>query len=329
MNWLITGGCGFIGSSLTARLLREGHRIRILDNLTVGTRAALPKGIAVVERDPGEVDDQWGGLELVVADIRDRDATFKAVRGAGVIVHLAANTGVIPSIESPREDCEVNVFGTLNLLEAARLAGVPRFVFASSGAPLGEQEPPLHEELAPHPISPYGASKLAGEGYCSAYWGSFGIETVALRFGNVYGPGSAAKQSVVAKFIKQALAGEQLVIYGDGSQTRDFIYIDDIVEAIVRSGTRPEVAGHVLQIATQREHTVNEVAQLISKGIEDRTRLQVRIAHDPPRPGEVVRNYSDVSKARARLGFEPRVSLDDGIERTIEYFLDHTSATGR
>ena len=140
-----------------------------------------------------------------------------ATEGADVVIHLAANTGVGPSVENPRMDCETNVTGTLNALEAARAAGAGRFVFASSGAPLGVQTPPLHEEMAPHPASPYGASKLAGEGYCSAWFHSFGVETVVLRFGNVYGEGSTRKASVVAKFIKRALAGEVLEIYGDGS----------------------------------------------------------------------------------------------------------------
>ena len=137
-----------------------------------------------------------------------------------------------PSVENPRLDMECNVIGTLNMLEGARMHKVKRFIFASSGAPIGECEPPIHEEMAPHPVSPYGASKLAGEGYCSAYFRTFDVETIALRFGNVYGPGSGHKNSVVAKFIRQAMQGETLEIYGDGKQTRDFIYIDDLIQAI-------------------------------------------------------------------------------------------------
>ena len=165
-------------------------------------------------------------------DIRNREGLRKIVSGSSAVVHLAAQTGVIPSLEDPAFDMEQNVGGTLNLLEACRIAGTPRFVLASSSAPLGEQEPPIDESKVPRPLSPYGASKLAGEGYCSAYAGSFGLETIALRFSNVYGPRSTYKGSVVAKFIKNILSGIPLTIYGSGGQTRDFIYVEDLCDAI-------------------------------------------------------------------------------------------------
>ena len=149
-------------------------------------------------------------VELIVGDIRDADKTLKVCKGIDVIVHLAANTGVGPSVEDPRTDMEANIIGTFNMLDAARQNKVKKFIFASSGAPIGECEPPIHEELAPHPVSPYGASKLAGEGYCSAYYRTFDVSTVALRFGNVYGPGSSHKSSVLAKFIRQALSGKNV-----------------------------------------------------------------------------------------------------------------------
>src|SRR5262249_16844775 len=154
-----------------------------------------------------------------------------------------------------------NVVGTLNYLEACRRLGVRRFVFASSGAPIGDCEPPLHEEMPGHPVSPYGASKLAGEAYCSAYRHSFGIETVALRFGNCYGPLSSHKNSVVAKFIRQALAGQPWEIFGDGCQTRDFIYVQDVTDAIIRAATVEGIGGEVFQIATNSETTVLELAE--------------------------------------------------------------------
>ena len=233
MRWLISGGCGFIGSRLVRSLLGEGgHDIRIVDDLSVGSVEALPRATNVTRIAPADVSRPPDGLELVVADIVDMEAMKTACTGVDTIVHLAANTGVGPSVEDPVTDCRTNVLGTLALLEGARAARSGRFVFASSGAPIGEVEPPIHEELAPHPVSPYGASKLAGEGYCSAYARCFGIDTVALRFGNVYGPGSGHKSSVVAKFISRALAGETLEIYGDGLQTRDFIYLDDLIEAV-------------------------------------------------------------------------------------------------
>ena len=321
MNWLITGGCGFIGAALTQRLLGEGHRVRIVDNLSVGSKDALPMGVPLVELGVEGLDGEWNALELIVADIREAETARRAAHGAEVIVHLAGNTGVMPSIEDPVSDCHANVLGILNYLEAARLQGVKRFVFSSSGAPLGEQEPPLHEDMVARPISPYGASKLAGEAYCSAYWGSFGVETVALRFGNVFGPGSAHKSSVVAKFIREAMAGETLHVYGDGTQTRDFIYIDDLLDAVVAAGTRPEVGGQVFQIASQSEHTVNEVVDVIKPLVEARAGVNVTVDHEAARRGEVQRNYSDISKARRMLGFAPQVGLEEGVRRTLDYFL--------
>jgi len=323
MNWLITGGCGFIGTALAARLLREGQPVRVVDNLSVGSREDLAGVGPFVERPAAGLTAEWAPLELLVADIRDAETAIAAARGAQVIVHLAANTGVIPSIEDPVSDCHNNVLGTLNYLEAARRNGVGRFVFASSGAPLGEQEPPLHEEKVPRPISPYGASKLAGEGYCSAYFGSYGVTSSVLRFGNIYGPGSARKQSVVAKFLRRALAGEVLEVFGDGNQTRDFIYIDDIVDAIHRAASVPGIKAEVFQIASQQEHTVNEIAAIVRELVAVRSGRSVQLIHEPARAGEVLRNYSDIGKAKKVLGFAPRVALREGIERTLNDFLNN------
>ena len=285
-NWFVTGGCGFIGSALVARLIDEGCRVRVFDNLSAGRADALPGG-PWARLETGAVAEAWAGRELVVADLRESDRLRIAASGAHVIVHLAANSGVRQSVEAPRFDCEVNVIGTLNCLEAARANGTRRFVLASSGAPLGKSEPPLHEEKAPRPLSPYGASKLAGEGYCSAYHGSFGLDAVALRFGNVYGPGSGHKESVVAKFIRRALAGKELVIYGDGNQTRDFIYINDIVEALVLAATAPGIGGELFQIASSGERTINEVASAIANLVESRSGRAVDIRHTEPLPFEV------------------------------------------
>lgn len=318
-RWLVTGGCGFIGTALCARLLAEGQRVRVLDNVSVGSADSLPGPYRAIGIDA--CAGGWDDLQLLVGDIRDAEIAAASAIGADVIVHLAANTGVTPSIENPRQDCVSNVVGTLNMLEAARICGVRRFVFASSGAPLGEQQPPLHEEMAPHPMSPYGASKLAGEGYCSAYWHSFKIETVALRFGNVYGHGSKHKQSVVAKFFSQAILGQPLEVYGDGAQTRDFIFLGDLIEAIVHAARRPGLGGQVIQIATGTERTVNEVAEHVARLVTGRFGHQVRIVHRGPRAGEMKRNYADISKARNLLGFAPATSLERGLERTMEYFV--------
>lgn len=323
MNILVTGGCGFIGVNLIGRLLSAANnRVRAVDNLSVGQRENLGRVGEFVELDVeklGELSDNR--LELLVGDIRDEALAMAACQGADAVVHLAANTGVIPSIENPRDDCEVNVIGTFNYLEACRINGVKRFVFASSGAPLGEQSPPIHENMVPRPISPYGASKLCGEAYCSAYFESFGIETVALRFGNVYGPYSTHKGSVVAKFIKHILAGEPLPIYGDGNQTRDFVYIDDLVKAILPACNRAGIGGEVFQIATHREHTVAEVAEKLNQLAERYLGRKSLITFEKERKGEVRRNYSDISKAKKRLGFDPKYDLEQGLEETFLWFL--------
>jgi len=316
---LITGGCGFIGTSLIASLLKDNpdRPIRVLDNLVTGTGQDLAEVASYRQVRAGEAA-AVGGVTLVAGDIRDAGLVAECAKGVGTIVHLAANTGVAPSVENPRLDMECNVVGTLNVLEAARLHGVRRFVFASSGAPAGEVEPPIHEEVPPHPVSPYGASKLAGEGYCSAYYRTFGIGTICLRFGNGYVPRSKHKSSVVAKFIRQALAGETCVIFGDGTQTRDFIYIGDLVRAI-RLGMEKDVGGETFQIANGTERTVGEVAALISSAL-GRRGIEMRLEHDSPRLGDVKRNYSDTRKAARMLGWRGEMSLEQGVEATIDYF---------
>ena len=214
---------------------------------------------------------------------------------------------------------ETNVIGTFNMLEAARQNNVKQFIFASSGATIGEVEPPIHEEKVQRPVSPYGTSKLAGEAYCSSYFRTFGVKTISLRFGNVYGPLSKHKSSVVAKFLKQAFDGETLEIYGDGDQTRDFIYIDDLIQAIVLS-VQSDAGGEVFQIATFKETTVNEITEKIKDLMESETGEKVSIVHIDTRLGDVRRNYSDISKAQRILGFSPGFDLDKGLMNTLEYF---------
>lgn len=330
MNWLVTGGCGFIGKRLVGKLLAGGgHAVRVVDDLSVGTS----EGLAIVA--PGFRESLRpsprlapGEVELLVADILDAPAALEAARGVDVIVHLAANTGVQPSIEDPRKDLLTNVVGTFNYLEAARHNRVPRFVFASSGGTvIGDCEPPIHEELVPHPKSPYGASKSAGEGYLSAYFGTFGIETIALRFGNVYGPGSSHKNSVVAKFIRRALAGQPLEIYGDGQQTRDFIYIDDLLSAIGLAATAPGVGGRVFQIASGCETTVNEIAERLIPILEERG-VPAEVRHAAALSGEIRRNYADTSRAREQLGWKPGTELTDGLEKTVDWYLSNVGVHG-
>lgn len=323
MNWLITGGCGFLGTSLIKRLVQKGgYSIRVLDNLKTGTREDLALVSQYRELDRSEIFGGPAGVELVVGDIMDDQLALQVTKGCDIIVHFAANTGVGPSVEDPRADMLANVVGTFNYLEAARINKIPRFIFASSGAPAGEVEPPIHEELPPHPVSPYGASKLAGEGYCSAYKRTFGVDTVMLRFGNVYGPGSVHKASVVAKFIKRALSGEPLEIYGDGKQTRDFIYLDDLIDAVLLAATVPGIGGEAFQIATSRETTVGEMAEKLAITLKEAGVPDVHLINTETRLGDVKRNFSDTTKAKLHLGWQARIALDEGLHKTVSYFLN-------
>jgi len=334
LRYLVTGGCGFIGASFIEYLIGNASPslIRVLDNLSVGTRSELDDVCDYTEKDGPGMVSVTSSVELVEGDIKDYDTCFKCCKDIDVVIHLAANTGVVPSVDDPRSDMEANVYGTFNMLEASRLNGVDKFIFASSGAPLGEVEPPIHEKIAPRPVSPYGASKLAGEGYCSAFYWTFGLKTVSLRFGNVYGPRSKHKDSVVAKFFKRALKGEPLEIYGDGNQTRDFIHVQDLMHAIALSispdpdprnsdHTVKAPWGEVFQIATHKETTINEIAQHISRIVSNKTGNTVKIIHDDPRTGEVMRNYSLINKALQVLGWSPQYSLETGLEQTFNYFI--------
>ncbi len=319
-NILITGGCGFIGRNLIRKLLERGDRVRVLDNLSVGSREEL-EAIA-----PVQVGDAWpedsGNIALVVGDIRDKNVCLHATTGADAVVHLAAQSGVIPSIENPLFDCETNVLGMVNVLQSAVENKTAQFVMASSSAPLGETTPPIHEEMVPKPLSPYGASKLAGEGYCSAYASSFGLNTAVLRFSNVYGPGSGHKGSVVALFFKRAMEGLPLTIYGSGNQTRDFIFIDDLCDAIT-GALDSDVGGEVFQIATFKENTVNRIAELVKELVERDTDRKVEIRFENERKGEVIRSYSDISKARKLIHYQPKYDLEEGMEKTWKWFQAH------
>lgn len=321
---LVTGGCGFIGTSLIRKFVERWSdlQIRVLDNLFTGKPDDLAEVASFSLISAKELPDFDQGVALIEGDIRDSELVKLCTKNVDSIVHLAANTGVGPSINDPRLDMECNVLGTFNMLEAARVNGVKKFIFASSGAPAGQVEPPIHEELPPHPVSPYGASKLAGEGYCSAYFHAFGIDTICLRFGNVYGPRSKKKSSVVAKFIRQALAGETCVIYGDGTQTRDFLYIDDLVRAVILTMEK-EVGGETFQIATGMERTVGELVELIATALSKRG-MVMRTKYDAPLIGDVKRNFSDTSKAKRMLGWEAEMEIKQGLEKTLNYFIENS-----
>jgi UDP-glucose 4-epimerase len=321
---LITGGAGFIGANLVRLLLDRNYKITVLDNLCAGRREYLD-GLSI---------------DLVHADVLDSSMVERAVAGQDGVIHLAAQTGVPGSLRDPRKDCEVNILGTLNILEACRAekarterhgngnSGLslasPRVVFASSNAPLGRQVPPATEDKAPLPISPYGASKLAGEAYCLAYHGSWGLRTVVLRFGNVYGPFSGHKGSVLATFFKDILTQGKLVVDGDGGQTRDFIYVGDLCLAILVA-LESNVCGEVFQVATGTETSINELARLVTQTCG--TKIAPR--HGPPRQADIRQNYSAVEKIHHALGWEPTTNLKRGLELTMEWFRNWDGVQAR
>ncbi len=302
-SWLVTGGAGFIGSNLIRALSRLGAEIRVLDNLSSGRAQD-------VENLP---------MQLVVGDIRDRQVVDRVMAGVQVVIALAAHTGVVQSVENPAEDMAINVEGILNLLDAARRHGVDRFIFASTGgAIVGEAVPPVHEEMPPRPVSPYGAGKLAGEGYCSAFWGSYGLKTVPLRFSNIYGPFSYHKGSVIAKFFRQVQAHQELTIYGDGEQTRDFLFVEDLCQAIIAAMTAELPFGEPIQLGTGQETSVNALVNLMRQVVGEHQ--FPRVKHAPMRPGEVQRNFMNISRAKHFLHFAPTTDLLTGLRKTWEWF---------
>lgn len=299
---LVTGGSGFIGTNLCDYLVGADHKVIVVDKAAVGRSRYLPQEV-----------------EFIAGDILDPEPLGDAFSRADVVVHLAADTRVIDSIENPRYNLEVNVLGTYNVLSLAREYGVSRVVNASTGgAILGDVAPPVHERMVPNPSSPYGASKLAAEGYCSAFAQSYGVSSISLRFSNVYGPFSCHKGSVVAKFFRQIKAGEGLTVYGDGSQKRDYVYTKDLVRGI-GAAIESDATGPV-QLASGTPTTLDELIVLIKEvtGADD-----LDVAYEDFRAGEVRDTYCDISRAREALGYSPRVSLRDGLGETWAWFKEH------
>lgn len=296
---LVTGGCGFIGANLVAMLRARGHAVRILDNLSRGRVAFL---------------DDPAAYEIVEADIRDEAAVRAACAGRDAVVHLAAFGSVVESVASPAENFHINAEGTFKVLNAARQAGVRRVVFASTGGALiGNATPPVNEQALPRPISPYGASKLAGEGYCCAFAEAYDMSVTALRFANVIGPISWHKKGAVTAFFKAIMSGEPIRIFGDGSATRDFLYVEDLCRGIVAGLEAALPRFNVFHLASGRETSVRELAEIACRvgGKPDHP-----IVHDLKRAGEVERNFATYDLAREQLGFEPRVPIEEAMART-------------
>lgn len=297
---LVTGGAGFIGAALVPALAAAGYDVLVVDDLSVG--------------DPANVER--AGAELRRGDVRDLELVTTAARGCDVVFHLAAGAGVIESVTDPLTNFDQNVRGTLTVLEAARQAEVPRLVFSSSNAPLGANAYPASEDKPLGPLSPYGASKAAGEAYCSAYHGAYGMDAVVVRFSNAYGPGSAHKGNVIPLFIRRMRAGEELVVYGDGDQTRDFVFCEDLAAGLIAAARTPGVGGQIFQLASGVETSLNRLLQLLSAA----SGISPRVRREPPRPGEILRNYSLIDKARSVLGYSPAVPLEEGLKRTWDWF---------
>jgi UDP-glucose 4-epimerase len=300
---LVTGGAGFVGATLVRELVGRGYRVRVLDNLSTGD----PAHLAGVDAD------------LRKGDIRDDGALDDAVTGCEAVIHLAAAGSVVGSVADPAANFEVNVVGTFRVLEAARRNGVPRVVQASTGGALiGDAPVPVDERSLPRPLSPYGASKLAGEGYAHAFAKTYGMRTVAVRFGNVYGPWCGRKRGVLNAFFTALHTGRPLVIYGDGTASRDYVHVSDIAAALRLALESPGVpGGTVLHAASGVETTAAALADLCRRAAG---RPGHPVEYQPARPGEVGRNFASYDLARRLLGYSPAVRIEDGIPALWRWF---------
>lgn len=293
-TYLVTGGAGFIGSHLVEALLKEGHRVRVLDNCSTGNREYLPLR-----------------AELIVANITNYDATRSSFHGVDGVFHIAGLPNVQRSLDQPKETHDVNFTGTLNVLEAARAAGVRRVVFASSAAVYGDQDAlPYHEGMEPKPKSPYALQKFVGEEYCRSYTRVGALETVCLRLANVYGPRASdagVYANVIPMFLRQRVAGQSLTVTGDGEQTRDYIHVTDVVRAMIAAMERPEVSnGDAINVSSNEERSVNYIARLIGGPVE---RVAARI--------EPRRMRLDNQRARDLLGWTPRVPIEASLRELL------------
>ena len=311
---IVTGGAGFIGSELVRQLAARGERVVIIDNLVNGKRENVAD---VLSRD----------VTLQVVDVRDGDAVIPHLREARIVFHLAC-LGVRHSVHSPHENHDVNATATLTLLAAARHADVPRFVYVSSSEVYGGVEStPIHgdaisEDHPAFPCTVYGGSKLAGESYTRAYFRTYGYPTVVIRPFNTYGPRShheGDSGEVIPKFLLRCLAGRPMIVFGDGSQSRDFTFVSDTAAGIVLAGEHPKAVGETINIGSGTDVSIADLAKTVASVTG---RPNAEIVHDEPRPGDVYRLIADVSRARALLGFEPRVSMAEGLQRLLQWYRD-------
>jgi UDP-glucose 4-epimerase len=307
-TFLVTGGAGFVGSHIAEALVARGDRVRVLDNLSTGKRA----NVSHLEKQ----------IEFIEGDITDASVVAAAVKGVDCVFHEAALASVPRSMERPLDTHAACVTGTLELLDAARRAGVRRLVYAASSSAYGDQPTSSKRETdLPAPISPYGAAKLAGEAYCRAFTAAYGFETVSIRYFNVFGPRqdpNSQYSAVIPLFITAMLHGKQPTVFGDGLQSRDFTYVDNVVHGnLLAADAKAElVAGHTFNVAGGRSTTLLELLAVLNRELG--TKIQAQ--HKPPRAGDVRESLADITQARARLGYEPQVGFEEGIRRSIDYY---------
>ncbi|WP_338252834.1 SDR family oxidoreductase [Dictyobacter halimunensis] len=307
VRYLVTGGAGFIGSHITATLLKQGENVRVLDNFATGRESNLQ----AFEGLPGKV-------EIVRADIRDLAAVTQAAQGVEVIFHQAALASVPRSIADPVSSLEVNVNGTQNVLIAARDAGARRVVFASSSSVYGNTPTlPKHEGMPTSPMSPYAVHKLTGELLCSVFYNIYGLETVALRYFNVFGPRQDPKSeyaAVIPRFLTALLNQEQPIVFGDGEQTRDFTFVANVVQANLKAATAPDAVGQAMNIGCGERISLNEVLRSAGELLQTTPDVSYR----DPRAGDVRDSLADISKAQRLLGYDPNIKFSEGLSQTLE-----------
>lgn len=305
MKYLVTGGAGFIGSNIVTTLLAKGQDVRVLDNFSSGKEENL-----------ADVHDL---IEIVNGDIRDFWTVSRAMKGIDYVLHQAALPSVPRSVDNPLTSNVVNIDGTLNVLEAARQAGVKKLVTASSSSVYGESEElPKHEEMIPSPLSPYAITKLTNEYYCRVYWQLYKLPTVCLRYFNVFGPRQDPNGDyapVIPKFIQAMAKGRQPVIFGDGEQSRDFTYVENAVQANLLAAENDDIAGDVFNVACGAQYTLND---LVAK-LKEIMKVAVDPIYDPPRPGDIKHSFAAIDKLK-RFGYNPTVMFDEGLRRTVEFF---------
>jgi len=308
MKVAVTGGAGYIGSTLIRSLVSQGHEVVSIDNLRLGDYRYLK------EINGGEK------LELRVGDIRDENALIESFRGADAVAHLAALPGLLLCDEKPEEAISVNVYGTHRVLEAARKMGIKRVVFCSSAATYGAPTIiPVSEDHKQRPLNLYGVTKLTNEKQLETFYDNYGMETVSLRFGNVYGVGVYTHwTTVIPKFIKMGLEGKSLTVYGDGMSSRDFVHVEDISQALTLGITVPGVGGEAFNVGSEPT-TIGNVADIVAYEVEAATSKKVEIVYSPPRLGETKEFTYNLAKIKTRLGFKPKWNIREGIKQIIKY----------